>query len=255
MADAAPDTHVRRSLILYHTSDVHSRLGFGARLSALVEPDALLVDAGDSLRGSSTIYRKREPVTQEFTRAPYRAQAVGNREFHYLHRCMLARARSMPMPWICSNLLDLRARQPAFARDLTLNAAGISVRFLGAMPPQYRTGSGWERLFGWRFLDPARAIAELLASSPSAADAIVLLSHLGLKKDREIAQNFPQLAAIIGGHSHDTLSQPEIAGGVPIVHAGPYAQYAGRLQLMLGAGRPRVASFRLVPLLAPQATP
>ena len=240
-----------KKLVVYHTSDVHDRRGFGAKLAALVEPGALLVDCGDALRGSSTVYIKNEGVMAEFAAAPYAAQAVGNREFHYIHSRMLARSRAMKAPWVCSNLIDVRGRPPAFARDLAVRASGANVRVLALLAPQYRTGSGWERIFGWRFLSPEAALDELLREGASAPyDATLLLSHLGLRADREIARRYPALTAIIGGHSHDMLAQPEYAGAVPIVQSGPYASYAGRLELSLGAGRGAVESYRLVPLLA-----
>jgi len=237
------------SVLIYHTSDVHDRRGFGERLAKIVEPDALRVDCGDSLRGSSTIYRRNEPVMQEFAAARYSAQAVGNREFHYLHACFSARARAMPMPMICSNLLDLWGRTPPFVRSLRLSAGDTDIRLVALLAPQYRTGSGWEAIFGWRFLSTHAALDEMLAL-PEPADATILLSHLGLAADREIASRYPSLSAIIGGHSHETLELPEVVNGVPIAHAGPYARFAGRLELAPdGAGRLRLASYRLVPLL------
>lgn len=242
-----------KRLVIYHTSDIHDRRGFGARLASLVEPGALLVDCGDALAGSSTVYRRHEGVVAELSAAPYAAQAVGNREFHYLHGCMLARARSMRAPWVCSNLIDLRERKPAFARELVVHAGDALVRILSVMPPQYRTRSGWEVLFGWRFLAPEAALSDLLTPMAAAAndvDATILLSHLGLQADREIAARFPALTAIIGGHSHDTLAGPEIVAGVPIVQAGPYAQFVGRLGLAVASGRWSVLSYDLVPLLA-----
>lgn len=235
-------------LIIYHTSDVHGRLGFGRHLAALVEPDALLVDVGDSLLGSSTLYRSREPVVQEFAAAPYRAQAVGNREFHYVHRWFAARARAMPMPMICSNLIDLRERPAPFRRSLSIETGGASVRLLALLAPQYRTGSGWERIFGWRFLSVRAAMDEMLGADEQA-DVTIVLSHLGLDADRELARAYPSLGAIIGGHTHVTMNEPEIVAGVPIVHAGAYARDAGRLELDVTAPRPSVMSFRLVPLL------
>ncbi len=237
-----------RSLTVYHTADVHGRLGFGARLARLVEPTALLVDCGDSLLGSSTVYRRDEPVIAEFSAAPYRAQAVGNREFHYVHAWFAARARAMPMPMICSNLLDLRARPAPFRRSLDVEAGGVRVRLLALLAPQYRTGSGWEAIFGWRFLSVRAAMDEMLAGH-SDADVTIVLSHLGLRSDRELARAHPRIGAIIGGHSHDTLADPEVVDGVPIVHAGAFAKNAGRLELDLDGARPRVASFRLIPLL------
>jgi 2',3'-cyclic-nucleotide 2'-phosphodiesterase (5'-nucleotidase family) len=237
------------NLVIYHTSDVHDRRGFGQRLAKLVEPDALLVDCGDSLRGSSTLYHRDEPIRRDFAAAPYRAQAVGNREFHYLHACFLARARALAMPMICSNLLDLRGRTPPFVRSLRAGAGGASVRLLALLAPQYRTGSGWERIFGWRFLSTHAALDEMLGAG-EPADATILLSHLGLEEDRQLAARYPALSAIIGGHSHETLENPEMIGGVPIVHAGAYAHFAGRLELAPdGGGRMRFASFKLVPLL------
>ncbi len=237
-----------RTLSIWFTSDVHDRRGFGAKLAALVGPDELLVDCGDALSGSSTVYRAREGVVDEFARAPYRAMAVGNREFHYLHRCFAARARALPMPLVCTNLEDLRHRKPEpFVHDLWLALGDARVRLLALLVPQYRTRSGWERLFGWRFLAPEVALARALAPIvPDAApDVTLLLSHLGLSADRRIAAHFSQLGAILGGHSHDTLAEPEIVAGVPIVHAGPFARNAGNLVLSLEDGRSRVVSYRL----------
>ncbi|MBV8171251.1 MAG: metallophosphoesterase [Candidatus Eremiobacteraeota bacterium] len=238
-----------RTLVIYHTSDVHGRLGFGKKLAAIVEPDALLVDCGDSLTGSSTVYRRVEPVVAEFAAAPYRAQAVGNREFHYVHAWFAARARALPMPLICSNLLDLRERDAPYRRSLIVQAGGMRVRLLALLAPQYRTGSGWEFVFGWRCLSVRAAMDEMLAAL-EPADATIVLSHLGLDADRELANAYPSLSAIIGGHSHHTLERPEIVSGVPIVHAGAYAMNAGRLELDLSGARAQVASFRLIPLLA-----
>src|ERR1700680_1565936 len=157
-------------LTVWFTADVHDRRGFGECLRALVGPDELLVDCGDSLRGSSTVYRSDEGVAEEFARAPYRAQAVGNREFHYVHRWFAARARALPMPMLCTNLEDLRGRTPApFAPELTVIVAGLRVRLLAVLVPQYRTGSGWERVFGWRFLAPHAALARAFAAPEAAA--------------------------------------------------------------------------------------
>ncbi len=246
-------------LVIYHTSDIHARSAFGERLRAIVEPDAVLVDCGDALAGSSVWYLGDERVARELSLAPYRAMAVGNREFHYLHRAFAARARALP-PLVCSNLIDLRGREPIFARQLEVEASGVQLRVLSALVPQYRTGSGWERLFGWRFLAPAQALADILSPDRSLGGAgvkqggpIILLSHLGLGADREIAAQFPQLAAIFGGHSHERLEEPEIINGVPIAHPGAYAAAVGRMELAIADGSAKMISYRLLPLLGEDA--
>jgi 2',3'-cyclic-nucleotide 2'-phosphodiesterase (5'-nucleotidase family) len=244
-------------LILYHTSDIHARRGFGSRLASLVEPDAVLVDSGDALAGSSVFYDAKEEVIAELAQAPYRAMAVGNREFHYLHGLFKARARRLRAPLVCSNLIDLRAREAPFRREIIVQASGTAVRLLALLVPQYRTGSGWERVFGWRFLAPDVALREMIGGDagtqvPDSLPTIVL-SHLGLPQDRELAARWPKLAAILGGHTHAALAQPEIINGVPIAHPGAYASHVGRLELEIVEGRARCVSYRLLPLLQPEA--
>jgi 2',3'-cyclic-nucleotide 2'-phosphodiesterase (5'-nucleotidase family) len=234
-------------IVIYHTSDIHARLGFGSRLASIVEPGALLVDSGDALAGSSVFYVRDERVATELSRAPYSALAVGNREFHYLHRLFLARARKLPAPLICSNVLDVWRREPVFERALVVRAGNTDVRILALLVPQYRTGSGWEKIFGWRFLAPEAALAEMLGHAQPMPT--IVLSHLGLDADRQVAQRWPQLAAILGGHTHETLAKPEIVNHIPIAHPGAYASHVGRLELIVENGSTRLAAYELIPLL------
>lgn len=238
-----------RRLVIYQTSDVHARRGFGRKVAALAEPDSLIVDCGDALRGSSTMYFGREPVAAEFAAAPYAAVAVGNREFHYVHKWFASRAAMLPVPLVCSNLLDLRGRTPPFVRELRVTRNGVRARLLGVLVPQYRTGSGWEKIFGWRFLAPEVALAEMLAQTGD--EVTIVLSHLGLDADRRLAAAFPMIGAVLGGHTHAALPEPEVVNGVPIAHVGAFARHVGRLELDVGengAGA-QLRSFRLLPLL------
>lgn len=236
-------------LRIYHTSDLHDRRGIVQPLQALrAREPGLLFDCGDSLRGSQTVYHSREPIIRQIDEAGYDAQAIGNREFHYLFRCLRARAAQMHHPLVCTNLVDVKGRDLPFARSLSFERDGIRVHVLGLLIMQYPVASKWERVFGWRFLDPIAAIREFGAAA-GADDVLVVLSHLGLSLDRKLAAAVPRIDLLLGGHSHDTLEQPEYVGGVPIVHAGPYGKYVSRTQLERLDGRWRPASFELVPLL------
>lgn len=235
-------------LVIYHTSDIHATPAFGARLASLVEPGSLLVDSGDALAGSSVFYRSKEPVLDELAKAPYAAMAVGNREFHYLHGAFAARARRLRIQLVCSNLIDLRGRAPVFARELLVETQGVTVRMLALLVPQYRTGSGWERVFGWRFLAPDVALSALLDLERAPSGPTIILSHLGLGADRALAERWPSIAAILGGHSHDALWQPQMVNGVPIAHPGAYAAHVGRLELEVDGGASSFVSYRLMPL-------
>ncbi len=237
-------------MLIYHTSDLHDRVGFVPRLRELraVEP-GLLFDCGDSLRGSQTVYHRHERIVGEIDAAGYDVQAMGNREFHYLYGCVKARLARMQHPVVCSNLVDTKNRPLPFQRSMQLAYDGTRVHLLGLLIMQYPVGSAWERIFGWRFLDPIQTIRELSANVPDG-EPLIVLSHLGLSLDRKLAAALPRIDLILGGHSHDTLQQPERVNGVPIVHAGPYGRFVSRSRLARVAERWSLQSFELVPLLS-----
>jgi len=239
---------------IYHTSDLHDHRGIVEPLRALrARAPGLLVDCGDALRGSQTVYFRSEPILGELDDAAYDVAAVGNREFHYLLPLMVARLRKMHHPVVCANLVDLRGRPLPFVPSLDLQLdderGRSNVRLFGLLVPQYRVGSPWERIFGWRFLDPHATAADIAQQTPSGT-TLIALSHLGLRADRELAGRVPRLDLILGGHSHDTLAAPEYVGPVPIVHAGPYGHYVSRTELVRDGARARIASYELLPLLA-----
>jgi 2',3'-cyclic-nucleotide 2'-phosphodiesterase (5'-nucleotidase family) len=248
-------------LRVYHTSDLHDHRGIAAPLRALrANEPGLLFDCGDSLRGSQTIYHRREPIVAEIDAAGYDAQGIGNREFHYLYGCLRARAAQMQHPLVCTNLIDTKGRRLPFERSLTMDVPStdsgetVRVHLLGLLIMQYPQGSAWERLFGWRFLDPVRALEGFAADIPQE-DVLIVLSHVGLSLDKKVAAQVPRIDLLLGGHSHDTLDEPLYVGEVPIVHAGPYGKRVSRtvlspsMSLRAGCSRWRVADFNLVPLL------
>jgi 2',3'-cyclic-nucleotide 2'-phosphodiesterase (5'-nucleotidase family) len=241
---------------IYHTSDLHDRRGIAQPLRELRrEHPGLLFDCGDSLRGSQSLYYRNEPIIAEMDAAGYDAQAVGNREFHYFFPALQARASRMRHPLVCTNLEDTRERPLPFAPSLRFDFAGngsarVGIHVLGLLVMQYPTGSPWERVFGWRFLNPWVAV-EPYANAVPATDLLVVLSHIGLKLDRELAARVPRIDLILGGHSHDTLSEPEYVGAVPIVHAGAFGRFVSSSDVLYEPSRKRfaLADFALLPLL------
>jgi 2',3'-cyclic-nucleotide 2'-phosphodiesterase (5'-nucleotidase family) len=248
---------------VYHTSDVHDRRHIAAPINALrAARPGVYADCGDALRGSQTVYHRAEPILAELDAAHVDVQAMGNREFHYLQGAVRARVAQMHHPLTCANLIDTKRRPLPFTADVVLErvdpstssgqATPWTLRFFGLLVVQYPSGSPWERLFNWRFLDPVEVALQMAETTPPGT-TLIALSHLGLRHDRLLAQRVPRLELILGGHSHDTLPEPEVVDGVPIVHAGPYGRFASRTELTKdGSGRARIADFQLEPL-APSA--
>jgi 2',3'-cyclic-nucleotide 2'-phosphodiesterase (5'-nucleotidase family) len=244
------------SLRVYHTSDLHDRRGIAPRLRALrAAAPGLLFDCGDSLRGSQTVFHAREPIVAEIDAAGYDAQAMGNREFHYLRGAVAARVKLMRHPLLCSNLVDARERPLPFGSTLDFEltddggGAPLKLRVFALLVVQYPDGSPWQRVFGWRFLDPLATAERIAAETPDDV-TLVALSHLGLRVDRTLAERVPRLDLILGGHSHHTLHAPLVVAGVPIAHAGPYGKFVSRTEFARGSsGRGALARYDLLPLL------
>ena len=111
-------------------------------------------------------------------------------------------------------------------------------------------------LFGLQFPDfrdvTKRLVDQLKADGVSL---IVVLSHLGLEDDRSLADEIDGLDLIIGGHSHDTLTNGEMRNGVLIAQAGEYAETIGQVDLTLDPHDGRLLSTSAKVLDVPDNVP
>lgn len=60
-----------------------------------------------------------------------------------------------------------------------------------------------------------------------------MLSHLGVKQDRTIAQKYPEFDVIIGSHTHHLFVKGELDNNVLLAAAGKYGHYIGEITLEL----------------------
>lgn len=84
---------------------------------------------------------------------------------------------------------------------------------------------------------------------------VVVLSHLGLREDRLLAQALPEIDVIIGGHSHSLLESGENVNGVLIAQAGEYARYLGRVDLLVDENSGKVLEKNASVIEVPGTTP
>lgn len=237
---------MRADLTIYHTNDMHGRPGALERLEEEERSDPhLLLDAGDAISGSNTVFRRREPVLERMSRLGYHAMAMGNREFHYLRAVHRLRRGQRQFPLLAANLVDLRRpAAPLWQSSLERQVGGVRVGILGATPVQYRPGSVWERLSGFRFLSPEDCLAPLAEELAARNDLVILLSHLGWAADRSLARRLPGVRLVLGGHSHTLLAEPEWVGGAWILQAGSHGRFLGEIRLDLD---PLRVEYRLLP--------
>ncbi|MSP54222.1 MAG: bifunctional metallophosphatase/5'-nucleotidase [Myxococcales bacterium] len=94
--------------------------------------------------------------------------------------------------------------------------------------------------------------SELLRAQ--GADIIVLLSHMGVTEDEYLAETYPQIDLILGGHNHVALDPPIVITNavtgkrIPLVDSGAFAKFVGRLDIAVRDGEILSTSYSLFPI-------
>ncbi|MDP9353176.1 MAG: 5'-nucleotidase C-terminal domain-containing protein, partial [Chloroflexota bacterium] len=123
--------------------------------------------------------------------------------------------------------------------DLRLGLIGITSEMWGT----------YETRFGLRTLPVLPLVEEMIAAlRQDGADAVILLSHMGLRTDRELAEALTGIPLILGAHSHDLLPEGERVGSVVIVQAGWNGEHLGRIDLLWDGERLTVDSVAVLPV-------
>jgi 2',3'-cyclic-nucleotide 2'-phosphodiesterase (5'-nucleotidase family) len=218
------------SVVLLQTSDLHGKLpaSSASRLAALKEEENVdfLVDSGDVVGAGNLGIRPNEPIWDTFNPLGYTAMAVGNREAHVWRSAFAQKIAPARCPVLCANL-EVRSGPPLTQTHLIRAAKdGTTVAFFGLTVPMI-TREMWSRCLSDLLFHPPRPVAEEWVPRLRAeADLVVLLSHLGLREDRHLAETVPGIDVILGGHSHIDLHKPERVGQTAIFQPGGFGKYA-----------------------------
>lgn len=212
-------------------------------------PHAFVVSAGDNFSGSFfSKITKGEPLSDMFRLMGVTVSAVGNHEFDWGKEYLQTNSKP-DMTYIASNIEAEedcgKSWLPAYKiLSCTLkNGAPFRIAFIGltTVETQYKTSA--ENVVGLRFEHPYAAAAIQLAyhlKKEGKIDMVVLLCHLGT--DMETPACFQEcntkmlpymegVDAIITGHSHRVVLDK--INGVPIIQAGSYGRYIGKLQFKI----------------------
>ena len=77
-------------------------------------------------------------------------------------------------------------------------------------------------------------------------DAIVALTHLTFEQDRELAERFPEIDLIVGGHEHFPIAAS--VNRTFISKAGSDAKFVARIDLAKRPGRAVERYYELIPI-------
>ena len=272
----SPCFGVERTLVtIVHTNDLHSQLtpnmnggepvGGIARIATLInrirasEPYVIVLDSGDLVLGTPffTFYGGRAEIDC-MNAIGYDAMTVGNHELDSGPRALLDLADHAEFPFLSANLVWRRNGELLLEpyvlfeteEDVKLAVLGLTMGGIaGIVKPSAVSSVTTE--------SPVATARRLVPMLREAADAVIVLSHLGLEDDKKLARRVPGIDIIVGGHSHDLLEKPaKIPGtdkdGHPnytyIVQAGSHGTHLGRVDLLFEGSTLALVDSKLIPV-------
>lgn len=245
-----------REVVILSTNDIHAQIDQFAHLATAVERcrdtvEVVLVDAGDRWTGNAYVdlAEDRRPIIELMNRVGYDLATLGNHEFDAGQATLERAVALMEFPIICANmtsgkgalLKDFEPTRTIRRGEITLGFAGVVTNYGPNNHPD-----GHDAIFEGLTFSDAVACAAALAPTLDACDVRIALTHVGLERDREIAQQCREYNLIIGGHSHDRAN--ERVGKSLITQAGKNLRYVGATTIRIeGDGAPKL-SYREVAL-------
>ena len=247
-------------LTILHTNDVHGRVTQLSRIATLAgrtrrEVTAngghcVLWDAGDiedpTLFESSMT--KGSAAMAMLRGAGYDLAALGNASIiRYGPQCVRQLAERFGQPLLCANMFDASGQLIEGITPYSIQRFGpCTLAIIGLTDPMAAYS-----IFKLQPAEPAQILPQLIAEVRArGAITIILLSHLGSKRDQDVARQIDGIDLIIGAHDHVEFDPPIVVNHTLIAQAGDYGRWLGRIDLDIDPNTGRITQHqgKLIPV-------
>jgi 2',3'-cyclic-nucleotide 2'-phosphodiesterase (5'-nucleotidase family) len=242
-AGCAKDTEI----IILCTNDMHGSLDNFPRLSAYYKklkdenPHTFLFSDGDLFSGNPLVDRYPEkgyPIVDIMNRTGYCLSSIGNHEFDYGQKVLNERIAQADFQFISANIKywgDSTLKPVEPYKIFNINKITMSVLGLLEVASDGIPSTHPNNVTGLKFVSPIETTGEYLFLRTS--DIFILLSHTGVERDIDIAEKYPEVDVILGGHSHTKIDSGMIVNGVLITQASAKLDYVGETRIFVKKGK------------------
>ena len=218
------------------TNDMHANIDNFPKLAGLldslrtVHPDLLLMSAGDNRSGNPINDRYVEPskpMYELMNAVGFDLSCFGNHEWDSDVTGLRNVLSWANFPFVSANTsFEDSLHMTNFHPYVIFERDGLRLAVIGAIQlgPNGLPDSHPKNLGGTHFC-PIEDILPQYIEELKDCNAIFLLSHCGYEADREIAEKFPELAAIFGGHTHTRVAEKQLVNGVMVTQAEAKVKY------------------------------
>ncbi len=220
---------------------------------------SLLLDAGDLMTGTLICDIPYEGaygggLVAMMNMIGYDGWVMGNHEFDKSASNLRALIKIAKFPVFCANLVK---DGQLFTKEgyHIYNVDGLKVGVIGLTYHQMVGMASKNNLDGFYSLDPIPVVKDCVSKIDSLTDLIIVLSHLGIENDRELAQNVKGIDLIVGGHSHTRIETPEVVNGVVIVQTGSNCRNLGRVDMTVAGDTIMMFRGKLIPMYSKDIKP
>jgi 5'-nucleotidase / UDP-sugar diphosphatase len=241
-------------LVILHTNDHHgycwskkNKGGFAKQLTLVKKVRAehknvLLLSGGDINSGApESDFHHAEPSFKGMNLLGFNAMAVGNHEFDKPISVLKKQQLWSRFPWLAANIYMPGNETRLFKPYTIQKVGGLRIAVVGLTTEE--TPHIILENKDIIFRSPIDELRGLMPELKQQADLVFVVSHLGvfeinknswaMTSDYEIAESFPNISVIVGGHSHSEIKEPLQRGETLIVQAGSNALNMGELQLQI----------------------
>lgn len=188
-------------------------------------PNTLLIDNGDTIQGtilSDDLYnfdlKLKHPVIDVMNFMGYDSMTLGNHEFNFGLEMIEKIEKEAKFPILAANTTYDKDGSYLVKPYVIKEVAGIKVGILGLTNPNIPKWDGPKVNGKVSFAKPADVVEKHIKEmKKEGVDLIIVASHISFEEEypgtgdgaKEIAEKFPEVAAILSGHHHVTLQQKE----------------------------------------------
>jgi 2',3'-cyclic-nucleotide 2'-phosphodiesterase (5'-nucleotidase family) len=233
-------------IIILCTNDMHGSIDNFAKLSAYYKklkvenPNTFLFSDGDLFSGNPLVDQYPEkgfPIVDIMNKVGYSLSSIGNHEFDYGQEVLNKRIEQAEFQFICANIKwnensTLQTVEPY--RIFNVNGVTMSVLSLIEVGSTGIPSTHPDNVKGLKFVLPAKTVGEY--SFLGGSNVFILLSHIGINPDVNIAKKYPEVDVILGGHSHTKINDGMLENGVLITQASSNLKYVGETRISVKKG-------------------